>query len=277
VVIPSGAARQVHLDLDVLAQNPGLQPVTVSVTSPWRSRVQPVLLVWSGRLPVQQSVPITVDVPAGAAVGTYPVQVKVSGPNTVTRSATIEVRTPSACVTPGPQCAVDLTRDRNHDGTATVSASDQGNFDGGGWSYDASLLPAAGPVSWDGVTYAAPDPLGTASNFVEARGQSLLLPAGQHTAVKLVGASHNGPVSTTVTAHYTDGTSADLALTFGDWAGSGSPVVLEMPHRIKAGSGVDGPPVRLFGLSAGLDGGKTVQSVSLPNDPRVEVYALTLV
>jgi hypothetical protein len=94
--------------------------------------------------------------------------------------------------------------------------------------------------------------------------------------LKLAGASHNGPVSTTVTAHYTDGTSADLAVTFGDWAGSGSPVVLEMPHRIKAGSGVDGPPVRLFGITAALDGAKAVQSVSLPNDPRVELYALTL-
>jgi hypothetical protein len=217
-------------------------------------------------------------VPAGAALGTYPVQVTVSGlgANTVTRPATIEVRTPSACVSPGPQCAVDLGRDRNHDGTATVSASTEGNFDGGGWSYDASLLPAAGPVVWDGVTYAAPDASGTVANFVEARGQSLLLPAGQHAALKLVGASHNGPVSTTLTAHYTDGTSADLAVTFGDWAGSGSPVVLEMPHRIKAGSGVDGPPVRLFGISGELDGGKTVQSVSLPNDPRVEIYALTL-
>ncbi|MGW3959059.1 GH92 family glycosyl hydrolase [Amycolatopsis sp. NPDC005003] len=278
VVIPSGAAQQVHLDLDVVAQNPGLQPVTVSVNSPWKSRVQPLLLPWSGRLPVQQTVPITVNVPPDAALGTYPVEVKVSGlgANTATRSATIEVRTPSACASSGPQCAVDLTRDRNHDGTATVTASDQGNFDGGGWSYDASLLPAAGPVVWDGVTYAAPDASGTSPNFVEARGQSLLLPAGQHTSLKLVGASHNGPVSTTLTAHYTDGTSADLALTFGDWAGSGSPVVLEMPHRIKAGSGVDGPPVRLFGISGALDGGKTVQSVSLPNDPRVEIYALTL-
>ncbi|MBE8518153.1 GH92 family glycosyl hydrolase [Amycolatopsis sp. H6(2020)] len=276
VVIPSGAAQQVHLDLDVVAQNPGLQPVTVSVTSPWKTRSQPVLLVWSGRLPVRQTVPITVNVPSGAALGTYPVQVRVSGPNTVTRSATIEVRTPSACVSSGPQCAVDLARDRNHDGTATVTASTEGNFDGGGWSYDAALLPPPGPVVWDGVTYAAPDASGTAPDFVEARGQSLLLPAGQHTALRIVGASHNGPVSTTVTAHYTDGTSADLALTFGDWAGSGSPVVLEMPHRIKAGSGVDGPPVRLFGISAGLDGGKTVQSVSLPNDPRVEIYALTL-
>ncbi|MEU5261903.1 GH92 family glycosyl hydrolase [Amycolatopsis sp. NPDC021455] len=279
VVIPAGAAQQVHLDLDVLAQNPALQPVTVSVSAPgWKARMQPFDVVWSGRLPVQKTVPITVTVPAGAAPGTYPVQVTVSGlgANTVTRSATVEVRTPSACASSGPQCAVDLSRDRNHDGTATVTASSEGNFDGGGWSYDAALLPAAGPVVWDGVTYAAPDASGTSPNFVEARGQSLLLPAGQRTALKLVGASHNGPVSTTLTAHYTDGTSADLALTFGDWAGSGSPVLLEMPHRIKAGSGVDGPPVRLFGISAGVDGGKTLQSVSLPNDPRVEIYALTL-
>ncbi len=280
VVIPAGAAQQVHLDLDVLAQNPALQPVTVSVSAPpkWKAQVQPLQLIWSARLPVQKTAPITLTVPAGTAPGTYPVQVKVNGlgANSVSRSATVEVRTPSVCASSGAQCAVDLSRDLNHDGTATVAASTEGNFDGGGWSYDASLLPQAGPVVWDGVTYAAPDASGTSPNFVEARGQSLLLPAGQHGALRLVGASHNGPVSTTLTAHYTDGTSADLTATFGDWAGSGSPVVLEMPHRIKAGSGVDGPPVRLFGISAALDGGKTVQSVSLPNDPRVEIYALTL-
>src|SRR3954469_10641516 len=144
VVIPAGAAQQVHLDLDVLAQNPVLQPVTVSATAPagWKVKVQPIDLIWSGRLPVQKTVPITVTVPAGTALGTYPVQVKVSGlgANSVSRSATIEVRTPSACV-PGTSCAVDLGRDYNHDGTATVDASSDGNFDGGGWSYDASLLP----------------------------------------------------------------------------------------------------------------------------------------
>ncbi len=208
-------------------------------------------------------------------------QVKVSGPGTapVTRSVSVEVRTPSACTTTAGACAVDLGRDRNHDGTATVADPSAGNFDGGGWSYDADLLPAAGGVSWGGVSYTAPDATGTAANFVEARGQSLLLPAGNHGTVHVVGASHNGPVSTTLTAHYTDGSSADLAVTFGDWAGStpsGSTIVLDMPHRIKAGSGVDGPPVRLFGTPAGLDSAKTLQSLSLPNDPRVEIYAITL-
>jgi hypothetical protein len=49
-----------------------------------------------------------------------------------------------------------------------------------------------------------------------------------------------------------------------------------MPHRIRAGSGVDGPPVRLFGQSLALDGARTIRSVSLPNDPRFEVYAITV-
>ena len=286
VVIPAAAAAQrVNLNLDVLAQSPGTQTALVSATAPagWKVTTQPggPLLQWSGRLPVQQTVSVAVTVPAGTALGTYPVQVKVTGPgaNTVTRSVSVEVRTPSACTTATGPCAVDLSRDRNHDGTATVADSGAGNFDGGGWSYDADLLPAAGPVSWGGVPYAAPDAGGTAANFVEARGQSLLLPAGNHGTLQVVGASHNGPVSTALTAHYTDGSSADLAVTFGDWAGStpsGSTIVLDMPHRIKAGSGVDGPAVRLFGTPAGLDSGKTLQSLSLPNDPRVEIYAITL-
>src|SRR3546814_16815576 len=59
-----------------------------------------------------------------------------------------------------------------------VAAPGEGDFDGGGWSYDGDLLPAAGPVVWDGVTYQAPDPSGPAAHFVEARGPAMLLPAG---------------------------------------------------------------------------------------------------
>jgi hypothetical protein len=49
-----------------------------------------------------------------------------------------------------------------------------------------------------------------------------------------------------------------------------------MPHRIKAGLGVDGPAVNLFGLSAPLDPAKDVRSVTLPDDSRLQVYAVTL-
>ncbi|WP_116199881.1 GH92 family glycosyl hydrolase [Amycolatopsis circi] len=285
VVLPQqSSAQTVHLNLDVLGQNPGAQPVFVTASAPsgWRVQTDPLQLLWSFRLPTQKTAPVTVTVPANTPVGPYSVQLKASGPgaNTVTRTANIEVRQPTVCATTsGTQCAVHLSHDRNHDGTATVAASTEGNFDGSGWSYDADLMPSAGTFVHNGVTYAAPDPTGTAANFVEARGQSLLLPAGKHQAVQLIGSSHNGPVSTSLTVHYSDGSSADLPVTFGDWAGStpsGTTVVLDMAHRIKAGSGVDGPPVRLFGIASTVDGAKTVQSVSLPNDPRVQLYAITL-
>jgi hypothetical protein len=194
---------------------------------------------------------------------------------------TVELRPSGTCVSGiSGQCAVDLTNDRNHDGTATVARSGEGNFDGQGWSYDAALLPAAGPVTWAGVTYSAPNPGGTANNFVEARGQGILLPAGNYQTLHLVSASHNGPVTTVISVRYTDGSVGELSVTAGDWAGStpsGTRVLLDMPHRIKAGSGEDGPPVRLFGQSLTLDPAKQVHSLSLPNDARFEVYALTLV
>jgi hypothetical protein len=64
-----------------------------------------------------------------------------------------------------------------------------------------------------------------------------------------------------------------------DWASSsghnGNTVALAMAHRIKAGQGVDGPPVNLFAASSALDGGRTVQSIRLPNNGNAEVYAAT--
>ena len=49
-----------------------------------------------------------------------------------------------------------------------------------------------------------------------------------------------------------------------------------MPHRIKAGKGVDGPPVSLFGVTLPLTAGKQLRSITLPKDPRLHLYAVTL-
>ncbi|NUT53276.1 MAG: glycoside hydrolase family 92 protein, partial [Saccharothrix sp.] len=250
--------------------------VSASAPDGWSVTAPRQLVVESDRLPAQRTVEVVVTVPAGAPIGRHPVRVTVSGPNTVVREAVVEVRRAATCAVAGEQCAVDLSGELDHDGTATVGASAEGDFDGQGWSYDAALLPAAGPVVLGGVTYQAPDPTGTAANFVEARGQALLLPAGEHGALRLVAASHNGPVSAAVTVRYADGSTAEVPVVVGDWAGAGGTVALEMPHRIKRGQGVDGPPVRLFALTLPLDPARTVHSVTLPDDPRVEVYAITL-
>ncbi len=194
-------------------------------------------------------------------------------------SAAVELNSQSCAIVADGQCAVDLGGELNHDGTATVTDSDQGNFDGLGWSYDGDLLPPAGPVTWDGVTYHAPDPTGTAPNFVEARGQAVPLTAGAYGSLRLVAASHNGPVTTSLTVQYADGSSTEVPVTVGDWAGSaptGSSVALETAHRIRAGEGIDGPLVRLFGHFIALDSAKVIQALGLPNDPRIEIYAVTL-
>jgi predicted alpha-1,2-mannosidase len=286
-VAPTGTtAQKTRFEVDVLGQSPLGVIATVKPTLPkgWTAKVEPssVRLLLSGGLPVSTTVGVTVTMPAGTPVGSYPVSVKISGlgTNTVTRNATVEVRVPAACATGiSGQCAVDLTGERNADGTATVAQSTEGNFDGGGWSYDAALLPPAGPVTFDGVTYAAPDPAGTAANFVKAKGQSLLLPAGKHAALKVVATAHNGPVTARLVVGYADGTSATVPITVADWCGTaaaGSTTVLAMPHRIKAGQGVDGPPISLFGFSVPLDPAKEIRSVSLPDDGRVHLYAVTL-
>jgi predicted alpha-1,2-mannosidase len=283
-VLPtSTSAQQVGFTLDVLGQAPGALPIDVTSSGPLPVAVSPSHLVaHSNGLPAQQSVAVTVTVPAGTAPGRYTLTLTATGvdANTATRTATVEVRAAARCAPdPTGACPVDLTADRNHDGTATVAAPGQGDFDGLGWSYDADLLPPAGSVTWQNVPYTAPDPTGTAVNFVQARGQSVLLPTGGYGTLHLVAASHNGPVSTTLTVQYTDGTTAALPVVVGDWAGGtppGSAVALDMPHRIKAGVGVDGPPVRLFATPLTLDHTKQVRALSLPNDPRVELYALTL-
>ncbi len=269
------------LTVDLVGQAPAALTPRVSVTAPagWTATVRQPAPIVSGRLPTSAAATVTVRAPAGAAAGAYPLEVTVTGgPAPVRKSARLVVGTPLACAsTTGGQCAVDLAGLRSRDGTATVAASAEGNFDGVGWSYDAALLPARGPVTWGGVTYDAPDPTGTAANFAPADGTPMLLPGGSaFGTVNLVVTSHNGPVGGGLTIGYTDGSTAQVSLTVPDWCATSPTAVLAMPHRIKAGQGVDGPPVSLFGVTVPLADGKRIRSLTLPDDTRLHLYALTL-
>jgi hypothetical protein len=277
-VAPGGS---VTLTVDLVGQAPGVLHPHVAATAPdgWAISVRRPRPIVSHRLPTAGTATVTVTAPAGAALGSYPLSVKVTGAQPVETTASLVVRKPLTCAfAAGGQCAVDLGSEFGRDGTATVAAPSEGNFDGVGWSYDAALLPAAGPVTWDGVAYNAPSPEGTAANFVPANGQALLLPPTSSAGfLHLIVTSHNGPVSGGLTIGYTDGTSTDVPLNVADWCGSATPgtsVALAMDHRIKAGQGVDGPPVSLFSVSVPV--GANVRSLTLPTRPDLVVYAVTL-
>jgi hypothetical protein len=285
LVVPSaGESSTQRLTLDLVATAPGAADVTFTASAPAGFAIRPAsgrLRIRSGGLPTAGEAGFTVTVPAGTAEGSYPVTVRarMKGGPAIERTAAIVVREGHCATSAGGSCAVDLARDRNHDGVATLEHPDEGNFDGSGWSFAAGLLPAPGPATIGGVTYDAPPTDGAQANFVEARGQAIVLPEGRYAVAHVLGATHNGDVDAKATIAYADGSSATLPLRLTDWAGGGSfgnAKAIPMAYRLKAGQGQDGPPVAIFGTDLALDATKAVRSITLPADARLEVYAITL-
>ena len=272
-----------RIDAAVLVQAPGAVPVTLRTTAPDGWRVAPrqrTVRIVSHHAPIQRDVPIEVTVPADTEPGRYEVSTRVTAPGVPAQrvSTTVVVSEARCAATGDGWCAVDITDALNHDGTATVAQSAEGNFDGAGWSYDAELLPAAGPVDWGDTTYNAPDAAGTADNFLETGGESVLLPEGTYGELRVVGAAHNGDIAGEAVVTYTDGSTGTVPLELTDWAAQpnfGNTIALQMDHRIRAGQGVDGPPVALFETRMALEP-KPVRSIVLPDDDRIEIYAMTL-
>ena len=270
--------------VDLVVTTPSGRRSRSTATAPAGFRITPATArrtVVSNGLPTAARVPLTVTVPAGTPEGEYTVTVtaRMRGADPITRTGKVVVRLGRCATAAGSFCPVDLGRDYNHDGVATLDATDAGDFDGGGWSYAANLLPAAGPATLGGIPYEAPSTAGTDPNFVEAQGQSLALPAGEWATAHVLGATHNGNVDTVATVTYADGSSQALPLQLSDWAGDpafGNAKEIAMPYRIRAGQGQDGPAVAIFGTRLALDPAKTPRSIALPADPRVELYALTL-
>jgi predicted alpha-1,2-mannosidase len=280
----SDTAATARLTMNLVVTTPGNGDVSLTATAPQGFTISPQstsTTVRSHGSPGSAAVPFTVTVPAGTPEGTYPVSVRAAmdGAPAITRTASILVRSGRCASTSGGSCAVDLSRDYNHDGVATLDNPSQGNFDDSGWSYAANLMPSAGETTIGGVPYQAPSTAGTDPNFVEARGQAIVLPEGSYSVAHVLGATHNGDVDTQVTVTYSDGSTAQVPLQLTDWAGGGSfgnRRAIAMPYRLKAGQGQDGPPVNIWGTDLPLDAAKTVQAISLPSDSRVEVYAITL-
>lgn len=283
--VAATTARSVTMDAAVVGQWPGRRRVRLSVRAPtgWRVSVPRLsAVIRSDGLPTGVDLPVRVDLPSRARPGRYPVRitVRVAGLRPVVRTVSIQLKDVHCAASSHASCSLDLASDVDLDGTASVAAPDSGNFDASGWSYDAALLPAAGPATLGGVAYAMPDAAGTTKNFVTAHGQQLALPAGKYAALHVIGAAHGGDVTAQATITYADGTTARTPFALTDWAAgsghNGNTVAIAMAHRIKGGQGIDGPPVQLFADRLTLDLTRTVQSITLPDATGAEIYAATL-
>ncbi len=206
-----------------------------------------------------------VSIPAGAASGTNQLTANatfndVAGPGTA--SALAQVSVPYA----------SLQDAFNNKGISDDSNTTAANLDGGGFSYSAQALAAAGltpgaSITHDGVEFTWPNAQpGTPDNVV-AGGQTIALP-GSGTTLGLLGTGDYGAASGSGTITYTDGTTQQFTLGFPDWwsntAPAGGDILATVPY-INTPSGKRDQHVSVYYVGIPLKAGKTVKYVTLPD------------
>jgi hypothetical protein len=156
--------------------------------------------------------------------------------------------------------------------------SDEGGLDGFGDAYSANLLGTS--QTWNGIPFT----LGTANvnNEVYGTGQTLTLPSGKFSTLRMLAAGTNGAqTSQRFTVTYTNNTTATFTQSLSDWSApnnySGESKVVTMAYVDEYNGTKLSVPVYLYGYSFAINNTLTVKSVKLPNNANVNVMALTLV
>lgn len=164
------------------------------------------------------------------------------------------------------------------------------NADGGGNSYSAEALQAAGVVPGtilhiDGAALQWPDVAPGAPDNIAANGQTVPIQSiPGATALVVLGATTDGPASGTAVIHYTNGTSQNVTLGFSDWtlnAGQSSPTAGETEAIVTGYRNTDGGPstvnTYVFARSLPITPGATIQSITLPTQhgaAEIHIFAL---
>src|SRR5580704_1864859 len=174
--------------------------------------------------------------------------------------------------------AVDLSPDYNATGIyreGTAFPSDA-SLDHVGYAFPAEVLKAA--KIWDGVTFS----LGPANAQDAVTSGTIELPAGKFDGLKMLAVGVNGDQESQVfRVTYSDGTSTDFSQSLSDWYTpenfSGESDVTVTPYRLDGSGARDDRTFHLYGYSFVLDEKKSVRRFTLPSNPSVLVFGLTLV
>ncbi len=153
-----------------------------------------------------------------------------------------------------------------------------GGIDGKGYSYSANLITASRVLNSVLFDFGSPD----VQNTVSASGQTIPLTQGKYKALALVGTAVNGnQLAQTFVVNYTDGTSTKFIRSFSDWYTPqqypGEYEAIAMPYRNFDDGTKDMRPFNMYAYPLVLNLGKTVQSITLPNNASIMVLAATLV
>ncbi len=155
------------------------------------------------------------------------------------------------------------------------------NFDGSGYSFSAQALASVGvrpgaSVSYNGLSYNWPS---GSPDMVTAAGQAIAL-SGTGQTLGFLGSANNGTASGPVTVTYADGTTTTGTVTFADWyanaAVPGCTLAVTTPHWNEPPNGLGPHAVSLYTSTLSLSPGKTVAAVTLPDESRLHIFAVTV-
>ena len=146
----------------------------------------------------------------------------------------------------------------------------------GGYALSTSNLGTT--ASWSGSTFA----FGPVNAADAASSNTVALPAGQFSSLQILATGLNGgQIAQSFVVTYTDGSTTTIQQSLSDCAASfgyvGESKAIVMPY-IDAPNGTRlSGSFYVYGYSLALNNAKTVQSIKLPSNPLVIVFAMTLV
>jgi alpha-mannosidase len=190
--------------------------------------------------------------------------------------------TPPATPTPTPTPAsviVSLTSSYNQDAYSYDSNRADGNYDGASATYPADSV-ITNP-SYDGIPYQLGPLTNGSNNAIKGTGQTITLTQGVYSSIRFLGSGTNGDKTGTFRITYTDNSYTDVSVTQLDWrtsaSVSGEKVVETMTHKHTPTGDSTVKNTYIFAYYLTPTAGKTVKSLSLPNDANIHVLAITLV
>jgi hypothetical protein len=148
-----------------------------------------------------------------------------------------------------------------------------GGADGHNQAFAANLLGTT--VTWSGGTFT----LGAAGPGSAVTSKTIPLPAGNDTAISLLGSGVNGAqLNQAFVVTYTDGSTQTFTQSLSDWFTpanyAGETIAATTAYRVKSTGITQSGPYYLYAYSFTLNSAKTVQSITLPANANVVVVAI---
>ncbi len=152
-----------------------------------------------------------------------------------------------------------------------------GGLDGGGSAFSAAVLTNDRVLNGIRFHLGAPN----VPDAVYGAGQTIALPQGHYRTLQLLATGLQGnQANQPITVTYADGSTAQLTASFSDWFNPSVNVnegeAVAMPYRNTSSGAADNRQFNVYGYTLLLDSGKSVKSMTLPQNRNVVMLAATL-